>query len=313
MSEAMDTFLNEPRDCTKAELEEVFWEAVPGSIDDVVNHGGREVNLETREVYNDEYWRGFFPADHTLSRLNRLAPIPAGFRKQFWTDRDQYLGETTDADGIVTGNNVLRELHHDGRRYTVLKYSDLRYRPFYDLLVPVNDELLVGKAYFGYVPYGFELLTFGMTRRYGFDFMTPADHGSLFADGETPDPDVLEGKWDVHLVSNGGLMDPVFEFTFEQTDHGMDGEYRVLDKASGGVRLEFVEEEMRMFDFSNWHDRIRQLTDDLMVGKYCQTELQFLPSPGAGSLGHIHAETWDEGDERLCFYFVMNAQDSSDG
>jgi hypothetical protein len=45
-----------------------------------------------------------------------------------------------------------------------------------------------------------------------------------------------------------------------------------------------------------------------MVGKYCQTETQILPSPGEGSLGQLHAETTD-GDERLCLYYVMNRRD----
>lgn len=312
MTDAQDAFLDDPRSCTTEQLDEVFWETKPGSIDTLVNDGTREVDLESREVSNDEYWRGFFPSDHKLSLLNRFLPIPAGFRKRFWMDDGAYVGETTDADGIVKGDNVIRELHHAGRRYSVLKYTNLRYRPFYDLIVPVNDELLVGKAYFGYVPYGIELLTFGMTRRYGFDFLEPADHADLFDRGTVPDPDALEGKWDVQLVSNGGLMDPVFEFEFEQTEHGIDGQYTVLDKATGGVRLEFTEDEMRMFDFSNWHDTIRQLTEDFMVGKYCQTELQFLPAPSEGSLGHIHSETWDTGEERLCFYFVMNEKAEDD-
>lgn len=306
MSDAIDKFIDKPRECTTAELDEVFWETNPGSIDMLINEGGREVDIESRTVYNDEHWRGIFPADHTIGLANRFLPLPAGFHKRFWQEGTTVRGETTDADGIVSGDNIIREFHHGGRRYCVLKYTELRYRPFYDLLVPVSENRLVGKAYVGHVPYGIETLTFGMTREYGFDFMAPADHATLFEQGDVPEPKVLEGKWDVQLVSNAGLSMPAFEFTYEVTDHGMDGSYRVLDAVEGSVRLEFVEDQMHMYDFSNWHDMIRQLTDDLMVGKYCQTEVQVLPSPGEGSLGHMHAETWDDDDKRLCFYFVMN-------
>jgi hypothetical protein len=312
MSQHIESVTTDPRNSTREMLEEAFHAADPRPMETLVNEGGRRVDVPDREVHNDEHWRGFFPSDHVVSGLNRFLPLPAGFHKRFWTEGDSYLGETTDADGVVTGHNRLREVEHRGRPYALLTYTDLQYRPFYDLLLPIADDLAVGKAFVGRFPYGIEVLTFGLTRRYGFDFLAPADHAALWDEGTVPDPEALAGAWDVRLVSNAGLSAPLFEFQFETTEHGVDGQYEVLDTAGGDVRLDFDDDRMEMFDFSNWHDEIRQLTDDYMVGKYCQTETQLLPAPEDGSLGHLHAET-EAGDERLCLYYVMNPRDEPIG
>lgn len=304
MNKAIESFKKDPRNSTQKTIDNVFKTANASSIDTLLNEGAREVNIEDREVYNDEHWRGFFPSDHIFSKVNPFLPLPAGFHKRFWIQNGSYVGETTDADGIVTGHNRLREVEYKGRQYILLTYRDLQYRPFYDLLLPLTDELLVGKAYIGRFPYGVRVLSFGMARRYDFDFLSPADHATLWEDGKTPNHEALEGWWNVQLVSNAGLLAPLFEFKFENTDHGIEGQYEVLDKVTDTVRLEFDEEQMYMFDFTNWwHDEIRQITDDFMIGKYCQSDLAI----GGGSLGHIHAET-ENGQKRLCFYYVMNAK-----
>lgn len=312
MSEQIDTLEADPRNSTQATIDAVFDGADPRPLETLVNEGGRTIDLSALEVHNDEYWRGFFPADHVVSLANRFLPLPAGFHKRFWTEGGDLVGETTDADGIVTGHNRLRQVEHNGRPYALLTYTDLQYRPFYDLLLPVTDDLAVGKAFFGRFPYGIHLLTFGLTRRYDFEFLSPADHEELWAEGSVPEESVIEGAWDVQLVSNAGLSAPLFEFEFEDTEHLLDGQYEVLDLAGGDVRIDFDEEQMEMFDFSHWHDEIRQVTEDFMVGKYCQTETQILPSTDDGSLGQLHAETTD-GDERLCLYYVMNRRDEPIG
>jgi hypothetical protein len=308
MSEHTNTVPDDPRNSTRATLDELFRTADPQSIETLINEGGRQIDVHDREVHNDEHWRGFFPTDHVVSAVNRFLPLPAGFHKRFWVKDGSYIGETTDADGVVTGHNRLREVEHNGRPYALLTYTDIQYRPFYDLLLPITDDFAVGKAFIGRFPYGINVLTFGLTRRYDFDFLAPTDHAMLWDDGTVPEPEALEGAWNVQLISNAGLLAPLFEFEFETTEHGVDGRYEVLDTAGGDVRLDFDDDQMEMFDFSNWHDEIRQITQDFMVGKYCQTETHVLPAPTDGSLGHIHAET-EAGDERLCLYYVMNARD----
>jgi hypothetical protein len=300
--------VEQPMYCPTARLDELFWSADPEPIEVLLNDGGRRVDVPARWVETDQYWRGFFPTDHALTFLNRFAPIPAGFHKRFWMEGDAYRGETTDSDGVVTGHNRLREVEHRGQQCVLLTYSDLQYRMFYDLFVPISEDVLVGKAYLGRFPYGLELLTFAMTCEYGFDFLAPVDHRALWDHGTAPDPSVLkETAWEVRLVSNAGLSEPYFEFRFDDEGGELEMEWEVLDVWPGRSRTELHEDVLKTFDFTHWHDEIRQLTDDFMVGKWGQGDLQILPAPEEGSLGYVHAEETDAGDgQRLALYYVMN-------
>lgn len=294
-----------PMYCPQKRLNELFWKADPEPIDALVNEGGRRVDVPARTVTSDQYWRGFFPTDHALTFLNRFAPHPAGFHKRFWKDGETYRGETTDADGIITGHNLLEEVEYHGREYVLLTYSDPQYWLFYDLLLPISEDVLIGKAFLGRFPYGLELLTFSMSTEYGFDFLAPVDHRALWDHGHAPDPNVLKSTaWGTQLVSNSGLSEPYFEFRFDDAGAELEMEWEVLDAWRGHSRTEMEEHVLETFDFTHWHDEIKQLTDDFMVGKWCQGELQILPAPGEGSLGYVHSEEHGD-DERLCLYYVM--------
>lgn len=307
MSKHIEYFKKNPRNSTQNTLNKVFKNANFRSMDTLINKGGREINIEKQEIQNDEHWRGFFPSDHLFSSLIPFLPLAPGFHKRFWTENESFVGETTDSDGIITGHNRLRKVRYRGQSYALLTYRDLQYRPFYDLLLPITDELMVGKAYFGRFPFGVNLLTFGLTRQYKFDFLAPADHAILWEEGKAPEPETLEGRWNVQLVSNAGLSAPLFEFEFVNDSQGIKGRYEVLDKIGGNVRLEFEENMMKMFDFTNWwHDEIKQITDNFMIGKYCQSKI----TARDGSLGHLHGET-KNGQERICIYYVMNRKRTS--
>lgn len=297
----------QPMYCPMERLNDLFWSADPEPIDALVNDGGRRVDVPARTVTTDQYWRGFFPTDHVLTLANRFSPLRAGFHKRFWRRGDAYRGETTDSDGVITGHNRLREVEHRGQTCVLLTYADLQYRMFYDLLVPISEDVLVGKAYLGRFPYGVELLTFAMTREYGFEFLSPVDHRALWDHGTAPDPSVLTSTaWETRLVSNAGLSEPYFEFRFDDSEGELDMEWEVFDVWRGHSRTEMGADVLKTFDFTHWHDEIRQLTDDFMVGKWCQGDLQLLPAPGEGSLGYVHSEEKASGDgERLCLYYVM--------
>lgn len=44
----------------------------------------------------------------------------------------------------------------------------------------------------------------------------------------------------------------------------------------GNSRVEFTQDQINMFDFTNFHDEIRKIKDDFMVGKYIPEEQEIL-------------------------------------
>jgi hypothetical protein len=120
MNEHTEAFTDDPRSSARETIDAVVRTADPLPLETLVNEGRRRVNAPEREVHVDEHWRGFFPSDHVVSAANRFLPLPAGFHKRFRPDGDAYVGETTDADGVVTGHNRIRETEHEGRPYGVV-------------------------------------------------------------------------------------------------------------------------------------------------------------------------------------------------
>lgn len=292
----------QPMYCNNKEMEAWFRTKECLPIDTLVNSGKRSIDIEGKKVFNDVSWRGFFPVDHGFSISGMFLPLALGFRKQFRKEDGEYTGITTDADGIIRGHNQLREVSYGDRKYILLTYTDLFYRAFYDLLLPASENVLIGKAYLGFFPYGFELLTFAMTRGYGFDYLAPADHRDLYEKGTAPKASDIEGKWRGQLVSNAALSYSFFVLSFTLNQDRIDGKWKLLGVWEGDSKVELGKDEMKMFDFTNWHDEIRRVTDDIMVGKYCQPDKSILPPPWAGSLGYIQAE---EG-KRFCLYYILN-------
>ncbi len=144
-----------------------------------------------------------------------------------------------------------------------------------------------------------------MARRYGFEYLSPVDHRELFNSGSTPKAQDIEGKWRGQLVSNAALSHSFFVLSFTLNEDKVDGRWKLLDVLEGESKVELGEDAMKMFDFTNWHDEIRKVTGEVMVGKYCQPDKNLLPPPWAGSLGHIHSEDMRKG-KRLCLYYILD-------
>jgi hypothetical protein len=76
----------------------------------------------------------------------------------------------------------------------------------------------------------------------------------------------------------------------------------------GGSQIEFTREQMLMFDFTNFHDEIRMIADDLMVGRYCPVPTEILNLIGDRSLGLIHFEKTTEGTRPCIYYYIKKVQ-----
>jgi hypothetical protein len=78
-------------------------------IDTMMNNGERHIDIGTRTIRNDEYWKGFFPKGHVLNALS--AAIFTGFKKRFFRAGKQYAGVTSGTDDRINARNTLEELN----------------------------------------------------------------------------------------------------------------------------------------------------------------------------------------------------------
>ncbi|HXG32239.1 MAG TPA: GMC family oxidoreductase [Bryobacteraceae bacterium] len=297
---------------TEFELEKLFRRAVSLPIDGIVNSGARSVDAFTRTVRNDEFWKGFFPRGHVLNQIS--AALFTGFRKRFFRTGSGIAGLTSDTDGRINARNTLEEIELkknqgdlEAGRYILLRYVDPPWQGFYDVFKLVHNDLLVGRVYAGLFPHGQRLFTFPMTRTYGFAQMTVQDHRALWAQASVPAPAQLHGVWRMDAISNANQAGALAYLHFDlKPDGRLEARYQLLGLLEGLVTPSFLVNHFQLHDFTPFHDEIRRLDDNLLIGKYVMP----LP-PGAElwfpslSLGLLHTETDEAGRRRAGFYYLL--------
>lgn len=292
----------QPMYCATKRLNEMFeMNSLP--LRNLVNSGTRRMDIESGTIYDDAHWKGFYPVDTLLPPWI----FQSGFYKKFDVHDDEISGVTLAFDEIVAAKNVAKEINpNDPTKGILLEYTEPQFSMFYDVLKIVSDDVVIGKAFTGRYPVGVHLLTFSMTRKYNFDFMTAKDHRELFEKhGRGPDPNKVVGEWEGRMVSNTCLTPPVFRFRYGLDSQGkVTCEYIFMYLLRGNSRVEFTQTQMNMFDFTNFHDEIRMVRDDFMVGKYCPEEQEILDLIGDRSLGLLHFEKTAKGT-RPCIYYSI--------
>ncbi len=297
-------------DRTEAELETIFRRASTASIDVLVNRGGAPViDLDHGTIHNDRYWKGFFPKRHVLNAMS--SAIFTGFRKEFHKEGLQYTGVTSDTDGRITARNSLEEITVDRQtgtlesgEYILLRYLDLPWTGFYDILKVVNEDLIIGRVYLGDFPNGTRLFTFAMSRKYSLEHMTVDDHQQLFAAGAVPTPAELAGVWKMDVISNNNQLASVAFLKFDPKPDGrLEARYALMGLMEGLVVPSFAADHFQLNDFTTFHDEIRKADANLLVGKYV-TEMPpgLPPILGGSSLGVFHSEP-EAG--KIGFYYTL--------
>ena len=257
---------------------------------------------KTLMIYNNNYWKGFFPIDQNFNLIKYFG----GLWKRFYKEDGVIKGMTHpyEAPSIFAPNlpeldnshTVLGEVIH-------LKYTSPEYFLFYDLLKIVDKDAVLGKAFLGVAPSSTPILTFSMSRKYNVDFMTEKDHQTIYEKHSfVPSPDQVMGRWSGRLVSDSSLTPLIQVFTYTMDNLGkLQMEYDFGGLLRGISKVVLTSEELKMYDYTNWHDEVKMVSDTFMVGKWCSPwsniPLKFGPS-------FLSVETSSEGS-RFCLRFTL--------
>ncbi len=278
-------------------------------IETLINaeEGSPEINRwsfdkNTLVIYNNKYWKGFFPVNQNFDAVRYFG----GFWKRFYKEDGVIKGVTHpyETPSIFAPN--LPELQTNHRAFgdvILLKYTSPEYSLFYDMLKIVDKDAVLGKAFLGVLPSSIPILTFSMSRKYNVDFMTEEDHQTIYEKYSlAPSADQIIGRWNGRLVSDGSLTPLVQTFTYTRDNVGkLQMEYTFGGLLRGISTVVLTPEEMKMYDYTNWHDEVKMVSDNFMVGKWCSPwtniPLKFGPS-------FLSVETSSEGS-RFCLRFTL--------
>ncbi|MBL8230560.1 MAG: GMC family oxidoreductase [Bryobacterales bacterium] len=308
----------------EAELERIFQSAPSLEIGVMMNQGGpASIDAATKSIRNDDAWKGFFPKHHILNQMSGL--LYTGFQKRFRKEGSRFTGLTSDTDGRIRARNSLEQLDLTKQtgdlapgRYILLQYLDPPWQGFYDVFKVIHKDLLIGRVYLGSYPNGRRMFTFPMTRTYGFHQMKVDDHRALW-DSESvtiPTKEQLAGVWRMDVISNANQAGGIARLTFDlKPDGRLESRYQLAGLIEGLVLPSFTANHFQLTDFTGFHDEIRRVDADTMIGKWVmELPPEASALPAFGSLGIFHQEAPAPGDRRprFGFYYLLSRTGESD-
>ncbi len=303
----------------EADLERIFTRIQTQSMDTMVNTGEWAVDVKNGIIRNDTAWRGFFPHGHVLNRLSTA--LRECFKKKFTRTAAGITGVTSDSDGHINVANTLEEVtlekptgSLEEGKYILLRYSGAMWSGFYDIFKVVNHDLLIGRVYVGEFPHGVRLFTFPMARVYSLEAMTAADHELLYQRSAAPPAVQLAGVWEMRAVSNASDTGVIAYLKFDlKPDGRLEARYRFFGLFEGLVEPVLGGDHFQLNDFTPFHDEIRAVDEDFMVGRYTTASPAVLDELfGPGSLGLFHLDRNAGGGEQFSFYYTLTRSAAED-
>jgi hypothetical protein len=294
--------VSEPMYCPSRMLD-VYFGMPSFQMQKLINMGERQIDLQHKTIFDDSRWKGIYPHD---SRVPAWV-FQNGFTKKFWAEGNSLKGVTSTFDNKIQGHNKLSMIDSsDPSKGVLLEYEEPEYALFYDILKQTSEDIVVGKAFTGRYPHGIVLLNFTMARKYSFDFMSAEDHREVWEKfGRVPDIDLISGEWEGRMVSNASLTPPLFRFWYSVDASGkLSCKWNFMHIMKGTSRLELTAKELDMFDFTNFHDEIRMIADDAMLGRYLPGSSKILNFIGNKELGLIHFEKSAGGTRPVIYYYI---------
>lgn len=257
--------IEQPMYCSSDGLEVMFNNSKNNyPIDTIINSGKWQFDVDNLIIYNDKYWKGFFPDDQDYTIIRYFG----GFWKKFFVD-DGIKGITHPYEANIDAPNIPELKDFGNGEVIYLKYTSPEYSIFYDLLKIVSKDVILGRAFIGVPPHGIPILTFSMSRRYRVEFMDETDHETIYQQyARTPEPREIIGRWNGRMVSDSILTPRSHVFTFREGEE-IKMEYLFANILRGESRVNLTKEQLELYDFTNWHDEVRIVNDNFMIGKYC--------------------------------------------
>ncbi|MGH9353929.1 MAG: hypothetical protein ACRD2G_17505, partial [Terriglobia bacterium] len=320
-----------------AELQTVLRETPTLPLETLLNHGGVTIDYANRRIWRDSFWKGSFAKDSLLGREERLrdALLDGVSSKaamdytggSFWKRFDSI--ENGEAAGYVVnyelhclpGRPKVKQIKYpdNNRKYfkagddiLLLNYLNDPYRKVYDTIKALDSNNCVGVMHIGDFQNGIEFATFVMARNnYPFEKMSVPDHQAIFNGDHVhvPSPAEAAGTWEGHLifltrpdVSLLNQLNPVaFRLKFMPTPNGAVVHYQ-FGIISGNEPAVFTSDAVEMFDFTRFHDEIRMIDGQTMIGKWVSPAAPAWLNP---PLEKAFAGYLEPGRDRLTFYYLL--------
>jgi choline dehydrogenase-like flavoprotein len=272
--------ISQPMYCLRDNLSKLF-DSVNTQFDtqmlvNATNDKAEEANWkfdpETLTISNNSHWKGIFSRDSDIR--NTLTLYFGGFWKRFTKNASgDIIGITHPFEVPVFARNKATDKDLDGfGRGILLEYLDPPYNIFYDALKIVDENTILGKAFLGKPSPGKEIMTFSMSRKYPFEFMTEEDHEMLYSKMKKPTLQSMVGVWEGQLVSDSTWSDIVFRFKyyFDKDEKTLKNDYIFSNVLAGTAIVNDKEDHVEMQDATGgiFHDEIRQVNDNILIGKY---------------------------------------------
>ena len=283
--------ISQPQYCLTQTMGEMFavTEHKPQLFEKLENSKSNEIipgenwyfDKDALTISNDLYWKGFYGRDANL--MTTGLRMFGGFYKRFRKlDSESFSGVTKPFDVPVFAKSLAKQKMLAGYGKIVhLEYQDAPYNQAYDVLKMVDENTILGKAFLGQFGRGQLLFDFCMSRRYSVDFIGEDDLATLFYSDKyshTPTKDEMVGKWEGSLVSDSFVSPRSQIFDFEYDGSGeYQMHYNFANLLRGYSEVSANNNLFRFDDFTPFHDELRMIRDDLVVGKWV-TNWSLLPS-----------------------------------
>lgn len=235
-----------------------------GTIDDT----NWSFDPQTLLISNNTHWKGIFSRDHDFE--NTINLYAGGFWKRFSQNDGKITGVTHPFEAGVYAPNIATDKQLEGfGKVILLEYTQSPFDRFYDVLKIVDENTILGKAFANRPVPGKEMMTFSMLKKYPLEFMSEDDHSMLYSKMKKPILKNMVGIWEGYLVSDSTWSDRVFKFRYYFDDGVLKNDYIFGGILSGTAIVTEESDHVTMRDETTlFHDEIRQVNDNILIGKY---------------------------------------------